>query len=162
MMKKNFTTYRKWQLFNDMIEMSVPTDFDAYNFPDGSVQPELPEETVLWTNVHRDAAAIFRVEENSRDIEDIIQIMKGQLVTEKSTLKNIGFYSRTTNDIEQIMSEDELYCGEDSLYIISSVCRYKDLRYMIYYLGTLDRKTMIKERMLYMLDSIYFNLGHNE
>lgn len=88
--------------------------------------------------------------------------MKGQLVTEKSTLKNIGFYSRTTNDIEQVMSEDELYCGEDSLYIISSVCRYKDLRYMIYYLCTLDRKTLIKERMLYMLDSIYFNLGHNE
>lgn len=156
-MKKNFTTYRKWQLFNDIIEMSAPTDLDEYNFPDGSVPPELPEETVLWTNVYRDAAAIFRVDENNRDIEDIIQIMKGQLVTEKSTLKNIGFYTRTRNEIVQVMSEDELYCGDDGLYIISSVYQYQNLCYMIYYLGAIDRKTLIKERMLYMLDSVHFN-----
>lgn len=100
-MNKNFTTYRKWQLFNDIIEMSVPTDFDEYNFSaDSASQPELPKETALWTNAHRDAVAIFRVEENSRDIQDIIQIIKGQLITEKSTLKNAGVYSRTRNDIE--------------------------------------------------------------
>ncbi len=157
-MNKNFTTYRKWQLFNDIIEMSVPTDFDEYNFSaDSASQPELPKETALWTNAHRDAVAIFRVEENSRDIQDIIQIIKGQLITEKSTLKNAGFYSRTKNDIEQVMSEDILYCGDDTLYIISSVYQYQDLCYMIYQLGALDRKTLIKERMLYMLDSVHFN-----
>ena len=156
-MEKNITTYRKWKLFNDIIEMSVPTDFDEYSLTDDRVQPKLPEETALWTNVNRDTVAIFRVQENSRDIQDIIQIMKGQLVTEKSTLKNVGFYSRTRNDIEQVMSEDELYCGDDALYIMSSVYRYKNLCYMIYQQGLLDRKVLIRERMIYMLDSIHFN-----
>ncbi|MCM1082605.1 MAG: hypothetical protein NC393_01265 [Clostridium sp.] len=156
-MKKNYTTYRKWRLFNDMIEMSVPTDFNEYNFPNDSVQYEMPEENALWTNGQGDAAAIFRIEENSREIQDIIQIIKGQLVTEKSTLKNIGFYSRTSNNIAQVMSEDELYCGEEGIYIISCVSKYEDLCYMVYQLGIPDRKTVIKERMLYMLDSIHFN-----
>ena len=154
-MNKNRIIYERVTVLDDILEIAIPKMFNRVFFQGDDKNKQ---SYVAWANNKNEAIYIYQLEPNQYPLREIMEAARLQMVAEKNELKNIGVYSSESNNIEKLMSEDEVIVGETKIYIVSCGFRYKDMSFIVYYTGNAGIKPLIKENILYVLDSIRFNI----
>jgi len=154
-MNKNRIIYERVTVLDDILEIAIPKMFNRVFFQGDDKNKQ---SYVAWANNKNEAIYIYQLEPNQYPLREIMEAARLQMVAENQQINNLGVYSCKSYDIEKFMSEEEIVGDGISMYIISCALRYKDMSFLIYYTGNISVKSSIKENMLYILDTISFNI----